>query len=115
MKTTISERGFSESNKELHKYARHKLAEVNRRLPRAIRPAVVCTVKFTQKRKKEGGFKVCTISLELPKEILRAEESTEHLFTSLDIVIVRLQQQVAEYKVRHRRRRLPRLRAISDV
>ena len=115
MKTTISERGFSESNRELHKYTRHKLAEINRRLPRAIRTDAKCTVKFTQKRKKEGGFKVCTISLELPKETLRAQESTEHLFTSLDIVVVRLHEQVADYKARHRQRRLPRLRIIGDM
>jgi len=114
MKTVISERGFTEPNKELHKYTRHKLAEINRRLPRAIRADVKCTVKFTQKRKKEGGFKVCTSTLGLPHETLHAQESTEHLFTSLDIVVVRLQEQIAEYKIRHRHRRLPRLRVIRE-
>jgi ribosomal subunit interface protein len=102
MNTQLSARGF-ELNAELEKYARHKLAALRRRLPRMVRTDVVCTVKFIQKRKREGGLRVCKLTLELPHGTLQAQESTQHMYAALDIVIADVLTQLAVYKRQYHR------------
>jgi ribosome-associated translation inhibitor RaiA len=112
MKTDLTFRGYAEPNVELQKYARHKLSELGRKVPRSIRAETTCSVKFTRQRKKEGGHKTCTMVLVLPHQTLEAQETTRHMYTALDIAVAHLVQLLHEYKLQYHRRRLPRPRLI---
>jgi len=114
MKTDVTFRGYIEPNVELQKYARRKLSELNRKVPRSIRTETTCTVKFVRQRKKEGGQKTCTMVLELPQQTLEAQETTQHMYTSLDIVVAHLGELLREYKLQYHRRRLPRIKGPSE-
>jgi ribosomal subunit interface protein len=114
MNTQLSARGF-ELNAELEKYAHHKLAALRRRLPRTVRSDVLCSVRFTQKRKREGGLKVCRLALELPHATLQAQESTQHMYAALDIVIADMLVQLQDYKREYHRRGLRRRPAGPSV
>jgi len=103
MKTQITARGF-ELNAEFNRYIRHKLAELNRRLPRGVRAEIPCALTLTQKHRKDGEAKTCAIVLRLPNETLKAQETTQHMYAALDIVVESMGAQVREYKVRNRRR-----------
>jgi putative sigma-54 modulation protein len=114
MKTHITARGF-ELNAELNRYIRHKLAELNRKLPRGVRAEIACTLTLTQKHRKDGDTKTCAIVLQLPNEKLQAQETTQHMYAALDIVAEAMSEQVRAYKTRNRRRGLrARLNARPD-
>lgn len=105
MKTQLVARGF-ELSAELEKYTQHKLATIRRRVPRAARPEVLCTVQFIKKRTKAAENKTCRLTLILPHEKLEAEETTQHMYAALDIATEHMVQQLRDYKGRHRRRNL---------
>lgn len=105
MKTQLQVRGF-EPNAELYKYLRHKLAEINRRLPRSIRTRVACVVTLSQRHRKAGDMKTCAVRLTLPHGRLEARETTQHMYAALDIVVEQITVELRGYKSVHHRRGL---------
>lgn len=96
---------------ELEKYANIKLAALSRKVPRRMRPQAFCDVHFTQVRRKGAKFNTCVIGLTIDDTKLRAEETTLHMYTSLDIAVVHIERQLNDYAAKHRHRLNARLRA----
>ena len=86
---------------ELEKYARHKMAEITRRVPRALRAQASCTIQFDQKLTGETKFNTCTIVMVLPDTELHSRETTSHMYAALDIASVNINQQLRDYAVHH--------------
>ena len=86
---------------ELEKYANKKIARLNRKVPRGVRPETTCDVRFAQVRKKGEEFNSCSISFRLGKTELKVEETTLHMYTSLDIASVHMERQLVDYAAKH--------------
>ncbi len=82
---------------ELEKYARAKMAQLMRKVPRQWRTGVVCVVAFSQARKKGSEFNSCSISFTVSGTELKAEETTLHMYSSLDIAAVHIANQLKGY------------------
>ena len=100
MKIHFSASGL-ELTPELEKYARKKVVRLSRKVPRGVRTEAVCDVQFIQKRRKGEKFNRCSISFKLGKADLKAEETTLHMYTSLDIASVHMERQLIDYAAKH--------------
>ncbi len=105
MKIQLSVSGLELSG-ELEKYANGKITQLARRVPRKLREAAACEVQFTQKHKKGVKFSTCSISFTVGETVLRAEETTLHMYAALDIAAVQVERQLADYVATQYRRRL---------
>jgi ribosomal subunit interface protein len=95
---------------ELEKYANIKLAGLSRKVPRRMRPQAFCDVHFMQVRRKGAKFNTCVIGLNIDDTKLRSEETTLHMYTSLDIAVVHIERQLNDYAAKHRHPLRTRLR-----
>lgn len=99
-----------ELDDRLKKYVTKKLAGIDKYLSKHIKPSAHLEVRL--KEHKTGGQKqsVCDVMLHLPHDTIKIRESTHNIFAAVDIVEVKLKQQVKKYKDSHtdgkRRRRL---------
>lgn len=51
-----------------------------------------------------GNFKTVEVTIRLPKTILRAEETTDDMYTSIDRVVDSLESQIRKYKTKLQKR-----------
>jgi ribosomal subunit interface protein len=99
-----------ELDERLKKYTTKKLANIDKYLSKHVRPSAHLEVRL--KEHKSGGQKqsICDVTFFLPHDTIKIRESTQNIFASIDIVEVKLKQQVRRYKESHtdgkRRRRL---------
>lgn len=97
-----------ELTSELQKYARRKIARLNKKVPRPLRAEAACEVRFVQTRRKGEKFNRCSILFQLDGTELKVEETTLHMYTSLDIAAVHMERQVIDFRSK---RGMPSLRA----
>lgn len=97
MKIQFFSNGF-EPTAELEKYARKKVARLSRRVPRGLRSRAACEVRFSQKRAKGNKFNSCTIQFRVDDAELTVEETTQHMYTSLDIAAVHMERQIIDFR-----------------
>jgi ribosomal subunit interface protein len=110
MKTRLSTSDF-DLTLELEKYANIKLASLTRKVPRRMRTQAYCDVHFMQVRRKGAKFNTCVIGLSIDGTKLRSEETTLHMYTSLDIAVVHVERQLNDYAAKHRHHVSTRLRS----
>lgn len=96
MKVHMSAQGF-ELTGELKKYANNKVAGLAKRVPRKLRSETICEVYFAQVRKKGAKFNTCSIRFKLDNTELKAEETTLHMYTALDIATVHVERQLIDF------------------
>jgi ribosomal subunit interface protein len=114
MKTHFVANGF-DLTIDLEKYARHKLVEIGRWVPRSLRAQASCTINFDQKVRKNVKLNTCTIVVVLPEVELHSSETTSHMYAALDIAAVNIHQQLREYARRNQTRGLRvRIKKISS-
>ncbi len=95
---TLSAEGFDLTPK-LQKYADGKMRDIQKYIPRQARPSAVMAVHF--KQTKKGQEKTCTLTLQLPHDTMSVRETTSHMYAALDIAVVEMRRQIAEYKGKH--------------
>lgn len=105
MKIYLNATGFDLTT-DLEKYANVKIARLARKVPRSLRASAACSVHFTQTRKKGTKFNTCSISFRLDDNELKAEETTLHMYSSLDIAAVHIGHQLKDFVAKRGRRRL---------
>lgn len=111
MKIRISAAGFNLSA-ELERYTRRKLTQLTKKVPRELRLHALCDVHFVQTSKRGKKIKTCVIGLSLDDTKLRAEETTLHMYTALDIAVVHIDRQLKDYvTMRYRRSIFARIRS----
>jgi ribosomal subunit interface protein len=102
MKVRLSASGF-ELTSELEKYASAKIAHLSRQVPRKLRTEAACEVLFAQTHKKDVRFNSCSISFTVGEAELKAEETTLHMYSSLDIASVHIEHQLKDYVAKQRK------------
>jgi len=96
MKVNIVSKGF-ELTPELQTYTTRKIAKLVRRLPHAARPLVDCEIRLTRTVRKEAPRTTCKLIFRIDAVELTASETTEHIYTALDITVADIDQQLREY------------------
>lgn len=102
------------------KYAKQKLARLERYINRSDRQASYLKVVLTEKDSEPDGRFICEAMLSVPKEKFLAKEATTNMFGSIDMVEEKLTSQIlkrkgkllrsrakAQQQLRRFRRRLP--------
>jgi len=91
---------------ELKKYANTKIAQLARKVPRRLRAGATCYVQFSQIRRKAGEFNTCSIRFIVDGAELKAEETTLHMYSSLDIAAVHVGHQLKDFVAKRDKRHL---------
>lgn len=87
-----------EITEALREYVKRKLSRIEKYFDQT--DGTVCNVLMSVTR---GEHKV-EVTIPLPKLILRAEESSEDMYASIDLVVEKLERQIRKYKTRVNRR-----------
>lgn len=97
-------------DESLKKYATKKLANLDKYLSRHARENAQLEVKFDEHKADGQKQNICHATLHLPHEVIRINEAAGNIYASIDIVEVKLKQQIKKYKEIHtdgkRRRQL---------
>jgi putative sigma-54 modulation protein len=85
----------------LKKYITKKLGRLDKYLNRHTRESAHLEVRL--KEHKSGGKKQCIalVTLHLPHEVINIKEGTLNMYAAIDIVQVKLKQQIQRYKDMH--------------
>jgi len=96
MKVRLGAEGF-ELNAELDKYAGKKVTQFGRHVPRKEKAEAACEIHFSQGERAGVKHSTCAITLAFDDVELKAEETTQHMYSALDIAAVRIEQQLDDY------------------
>jgi ribosomal subunit interface protein len=94
-----------ELDEDIKRYVRKKIGRLSRFLPRHARKSVKAEVKLRESGKNHGNKYECEVILHLPQEMIIAKDSTLNIFAAVDIVEVKLKNQLKKYKDTHTVRR----------
>ncbi len=89
-----------EPSEEIKKYIVKKIARLDRFVPRHARKTLKAEVRLTELKTKTDRNQ-CEITLHLPEQQLAAKESTISMFAAIDIVEMKLKNQLKKYKAAH--------------
>ncbi len=84
----------------IQKYIRRKIGGLDRYIARQARASAHAEVKLKQDKSSTGNSASCEVTLYLPEEAINVSESTVNHYAAVDIVEMKLKQQVARYKER---------------
>lgn len=94
----------AEPDEKLQKYVEKKLGKLDHYLPRAARGSAHAEVllKTGKAGKVRDGRDCCAeVTLHLPHEVINVSEPSMNMFTAIDIVELKLKQQIKKYKETH--------------
>ncbi|MEJ0073732.1 MAG: HPF/RaiA family ribosome-associated protein [Candidatus Saccharibacteria bacterium] len=77
-----------------------KAAQIAKQLPRKLRAGASCDVQLDFEKHKGHKLNTCSVTFMVDDMELKAEETTQHMYTALDIAAVHVRQQVADYLAR---------------
>jgi len=86
-----------ELGEELAKYARGKLENLDKYLPHKDRATTLLEVTFSE----QGALKTCQLTVKLRREEIIARETTQHMYASLDVAVVAVEQRLRDYRRQH--------------
>lgn len=89
-----------ELSEELAKYASNKLNGLGRFVRRRDRPTTLVEAVFSEQRGSSVDVKTCQLTLRLRREEFIAQESTQHLYASLDVATASVEQWLKDFKKR---------------
>jgi putative sigma-54 modulation protein len=87
-----------ELDEDIKRYVRKKIGRLDRYLSRHARKSVKAEVKLRDVGKNHGNKYECEVILHLPNETVVAKDSTLNIFAAVDIVEVKLKNQLKKYK-----------------
>jgi len=88
-------------DEDLEKYARKKIGQLDRYVPRRARKSLHAEVRLKEGRAKDKKHCTCEVTLHLPQETLNTSESTINMYAAIDIVETKLKIQLKKYKDQH--------------
>lgn len=97
------------TTEDLDKYLRAKLARLDRYIPRRERPTTLIEVILTEQG-SSTPLRTCQLTLKLRRDELRAKETTQHMYASIDIATADMEQQLRL----HRRHNPGKIRAYTQ-
>jgi ribosomal subunit interface protein len=91
----------TDTTEKLRKYVQKRMLAVERQIPRHARKSVRIEVKLIEHLKQKTNQCEAEAIVHLPKERLAAKEATVNMFAAIDIVELKLKNQVKKYKGIH--------------
>ncbi len=88
-------------DEQTKKYVRRKVARLDRFLPRHARKSVSAEVKLKEVNRDHGNKYEAEIILNVPDKTLTAKDSTVNILAAVDIVEMKLVNQLRKYKDLH--------------
>jgi ribosomal subunit interface protein len=83
---------------ELEKYAQSKLDELEKAIPRGSRRFSHAEVTFRQTGPKTSRQNTVQLTLYLPRERFEATETTQHMYSALDIATMQIREQLKAHR-----------------
>jgi putative sigma-54 modulation protein len=80
------------------KYVLNKIGQIDRYLPKHARKSATAEVKLEQVDHKHGNKYEVEVILNVPGKVIIAKDSTGNMLAAIDIVEVKLQSQLRDYK-----------------
>lgn len=80
------------------KYVLNKIGQIDRYLPKHARKSVTAEVKLEQVNHNHGNKYEVEVILNVPGKVITAKDSTGNILAAIDIVEVKLQSQLRDYK-----------------
>lgn len=101
----------SSHDENVLKYVTRKLGKLDRFIPRAHHDTARAEIFLKEEKAKDGRDCTCEVNLHLSHEVINVSETSVNMYTAVDIVELKLKQQIRKYKEMHNgslRRRLGR-------
>lgn len=95
-------------DENLRKYVNKKIGGMDRYLSRHQRLSAKAEVRVKQAKAKSNTRCTCEVTFSLPHETIVIKESAFNMFAAVDIVEVKLKQQLKRYKELHSNGKLSR-------
>lgn len=102
----------SSRDENVHKYVTKKLGKLDRFMPRASQDSAHAEIMLKEgKSGRDTGGRDCTceVTLHLPHGNINVSETSLNMYTAIDIVELKLRQQIRKYKEAHSPSALRRL------
>lgn len=86
---------------DIKKYIGRKIGRLDKYMPRHARKSARAEAKLRETNNRLGNKYECEVILHLPGGTIQAKEATLNMFAAVDIVEVKLRNQLAKYKDAH--------------
>lgn len=94
----------SSPDENIQKYVTRKLGKLDRYLPKHAAESARAEVLLKEGKVGKGESVrdcTCEVNLHLPKDVINVSETSMNMFTAIDIVELKLKQQIRKYKELH--------------
>jgi ribosomal subunit interface protein len=98
-----------EHDENLEKYVTRKLGRLDRYLPRHARASVHMEVSLKESKAKDGRSYCVEVNLHVPQGVINVSEQSINIYAAVDIVELKVKQQIRKYKGVHSAGTLRRL------
>lgn len=88
----------AEKDEKLEKYVIKKIGRLDRFLPRHARDNPHAEVYLKESKGKQGKDYCCEVTLHLPRDIINVSETNINMYAAVDIIEMKLRQQIRKYK-----------------
>ncbi|MDB5181470.1 MAG: hypothetical protein JWP13_233 [Candidatus Saccharibacteria bacterium] len=88
-------------DENLTKYVTKKLGKLDRYLAKQSRPSAHAEVQLKEGKATDGRDCTCEVTLHLPHDVINVSETSLNMYTAVDIVELKLKQQMRKYKELH--------------
>jgi putative sigma-54 modulation protein len=91
----------TEVTDDLRKYVTKKIGKLDQYMPPHARLSAHAEVKLKEQKIKKRNECTCEVILHLPKETIMTKETTMNMFAAVDVVEMKLKNQIKKYKQKH--------------
>lgn len=89
------------ADEKLRKYIEKKIGGLDKYLSRHARESAHAEVRLKESRTKDGNGAACEVTLHLPHDVINVSVATVNMYSAVDIVEVKLKQQIIKHKQLH--------------
>jgi ribosomal subunit interface protein len=85
-------------DENLEKYVTKKIGRLDRFLPRHCRASAHAEVLLKESKARDGRGYCVEVTLHLPHEVINVSEFSINMYAAVDIVELKVKQQISKYK-----------------
>lgn len=89
------------ADETLQKYLKKKIGRLDRYIPRHARDSAHADIKLKETKAKDKNGATCEVTLHLPHEVINVSETTVNMYAAIDILEMKLKNQIKKYKDLH--------------
>lgn len=89
------------ADENIRKYVTKKLGKLDRYMSRHCQESAHAEILLKEGKARDGRDCTCEVTLHLPQETINVKETSLNMYTAVDIVELKLKQQIKKYKELH--------------